>query len=139
MVQNHKSITGKLLPKISISGEGKTKQSEVTKIHHSPEKEYKYIEITRMVHNLPIEEADADMDGFDLEGSVDDQIDIYVKVCQLRSIREKEYLILKMMGYKFCDMQEILEVSNMGNVYWIGLEMKRNFARIVKETRGFSL
>lgn len=101
--------------------------------NNKPKKEYKYITITQYVQSLDLNDFEHLSDSVDLELTEDDSLDVFIRISQMRNLKEMEYLVLKLMGYEFYEMSDVLGADNMNKVYQIGNHMKSNFGKISKE------
>jgi len=96
-------------------------------------KKYEYVVVTKWVQTLDLEDFEHLTDTFDLELTQDDALDVFMRVSQMKNLKEMEYLVLKLMGYEFFEMPEILGARNLNGIYQIGNHMKSNFEKITKE------
>jgi len=98
-----------------------------------PKKKYEYIVITQQIQKLDLEDFEHLTDTIDLELTQDDELDVFIRISQMKNLKEMEYLVLKLMGYEFFEMPRILDAKNLNGIYQIGNHMKSNFEKITKE------
>ena len=100
-------------------------------------KKYEYLTITQHVQKISFDDCDDIESGEDLEKNEDDVMTVYFRVSQMRNLKEMEYLVLKLMGYQFFEMPEILGIKSLNGVYQVGNKMKGSFEKTNKEKVGF--
>lgn len=103
----------------------------------SKKKKYEYVVITQRIQSLDLEDFEHLTNTIDLEQTEDDEMEIFLRVSQMKNLKEMEYLVLKLMGYEFFEMPEILGVKNLNSLYQIGNHMKNNFEKTDKGNKRF--
>ena len=64
-----------------------------------PKKKYEYVTITSWVNKqVDLEECLEICSEMDMESEHDAEIEFFVRVSQMRNLKEMEYLVLKLMG-----------------------------------------
>ena len=77
----------------------------------------KYILLTEDVIHNPIEDADESKSiEFD-EESLDKPLEIYLSIGKISNVYELQFLVLKLMGYRFSDMKDIMPEATYRKVY----------------------
>ena len=92
----------------------------------------KYIILTEEVIYSPIEDADSKPAEFD-EESLDRPLEIYLSISSIRNVEEAQFLVFKLMGYNFTEMQEVMPQKSLNKVYHLGDILKKDFRDSNKE------